>query len=124
MHPQFQIYLPFSEKFSDSVENFPNFTFPREISRFSSTIYLFVCLNVLFRYLGRVLDFKSMVEDVSLIIAQGRPQAGARWCTCTPLDFDIQVFAEHYPCTVSDTETPSISFLQSEILQQVLVFHK
>src|SRR6218665_3959906 len=55
---------------------------------------------------------------------QGRPHAGARWCTCTPLDFDFQVFAEHYPRTVSDTETPSVSFLHSEILQQVLVFHK
>jgi|SRR6218665_3818750 len=55
---------------------------------------------------------------------QGRLQAGARWCTCTPWILLFSLFAEHYVFTESDTETPSDSFLQSEIRQQVLVFHK
>jgi len=57
---------------------------------------------------------------------QGRMQAGAMWCTCATLDFAFQFFAEHYSCTESDTETPSDSFLQSEVglRQQVFVFHK
>ena len=43
---------------------------------------------------------------------QGRPQAGARWCTFTALDFALQFFAEHHPRTESDTETPTNSFLE------------
>src|SRR6218665_3769665 len=41
---------------------------------------------------------------------QGRPQAGARWCTCISLDFAFQVFTEHYPCIVSDAETHQTLF--------------
>ena len=52
--------------------------------------------------------------------ARRQMQGGA----LAPLGFCFLVFAEHYPCTESDTETPSDSFLQSEIRQQVLVFHK
>src|SRR6218665_466294 len=37
MHfPSVSDFFPISEKFSDSVENFPNFTFSRKIFRFSS----------------------------------------------------------------------------------------
>ena len=37
-----------------------------------------------------------------------------------PLDFAFRCFAEHYLCTESETD----SILQSEIRQQILVFHK
>src|SRR6218665_2665586 len=56
---------------------------------------------------------------------QGRPQAGARWCTCTPWILLFRFFqnTRAYPCTASNPEAPSNSFLQSEIRQQVLLFH-
>jgi len=68
--------------------------------------------------------FIQLMMEIILTVIQGRPQAGVRWFNCSPLDFTFKAFSEYYPCPVSDTETPSDSFLQSEILQQVLVFHK
>jgi len=55
---------------------------------------------------------------------QGRPQADAGGALAPPLDFAFQFFAEHNSFTESDTETPSDSFLQSGMRQQVLVLHK
>jgi len=55
------------------------------------------------------------------------PRAPAGRCKVVhlhPLDFAFQCFAEQYLCAVSDADTPSISFLQSEIQQHVLEFHK
>src|SRR6218665_3188569 len=65
---------------------------------------------------------------------QGRPQAGARGCTCTLLDFVFQNLLFTFyssdqfslPGTIHAhcTESVTVSFLQSEIQQQVLVFHE
>src|SRR6218665_295835 len=76
---------------------------------------MFPCRSVIIFVLG--IKIPSALLKTILSRRQGRPQGGARWCTCTPLEFAFHDFAEHYPCKVSDTETPSDSFLQSEILQ-------
>src|SRR6218665_2429624 len=53
-----------------------------------------------------------------------RQVQGGALAVLHPIGFCFSVFCKKLPCTESDTETPTVSFLQSEIRQQVLVFYK
>src|SRR6218665_1761933 len=74
-----------------------------------------------------------MAYNPSHYNVQGRPQAGARRCTCTPLEFALQNFYSHFYSFVKfsvwhyscrESVIGLISFLQREIQQQVCLFHK
>ena len=55
----------------------------------------------------------AKLKDLMFKGARRQVQGGA----LAPLDFAFQLFAEHYSCTESDTESPSDSFIQIERLK-------